>query len=188
VIPAQAEFNRVAQRSSANNLYVRTVAETHLQEPTADIRLTAYRKDAPAAADTQLVQTASLGTATMITSGKRTSLLHIHHSIGRATRTLAHPKVRESEPADYLSEYIIYKTIVSTFRNPPSGTNLARIFAQRQISVPANLRPWDRTPVYPPIGRRLRRSGKPFVALEMSIPLSGHRRFDSPHTALMMRL
>jgi hypothetical protein len=76
-IPAEAVLDRVAERCAANDFDGRAVAEPHLEETTADVRVTADGNDAPATADAEVVQTTSVDRTGMVARRKVAGLLHI---------------------------------------------------------------------------------------------------------------
>ena len=76
VVAAEAEFDRVTQGGSADDLDVGAVAEAHFQQASAEVGIAAHRKDAAAATHSKLVEPAGIGGAAVITGGKATCLLH----------------------------------------------------------------------------------------------------------------
>jgi hypothetical protein len=56
MVPAHAELNRVAKRRTANDFDGRSLAKPHFQQAATEIRVAADVDDAPATADTQLVE------------------------------------------------------------------------------------------------------------------------------------
>jgi hypothetical protein len=80
VIPAQAEFDWVAQRSPANDFHVGPVAETHFQQPTTHVSIASHGKNSSLATNAQLVEPARFRRLAVITGGKFTTFLHNPHS------------------------------------------------------------------------------------------------------------
>src|SRR5256885_12505474 len=75
-VPAQLELDRIPQRRAADHLHVRPVAETHLQQSSADFRIAADGDDAAAAADAKLIKVAGPRIAAVVACGKGTCFLH----------------------------------------------------------------------------------------------------------------
>jgi hypothetical protein len=76
VISTKAKFDRIAQGGPTNHFHIGTVAESHLQKPTANLRIPTNGEDRPLAADSELVQSARLGRLAVVTSRKFATLLH----------------------------------------------------------------------------------------------------------------
>ncbi len=55
MITTQPELNRIAKRRPADNLNRRAVTKPHLQQPSANVRITPDRHNLAAAPDTQLI-------------------------------------------------------------------------------------------------------------------------------------
>jgi hypothetical protein len=58
MISAEPKFDWIAQRSAANHLNLRSIAEPHLQQPPAKFRIAPHGNDESAATDPQLIQSA----------------------------------------------------------------------------------------------------------------------------------
>lgn len=67
-IAAEAELDRIAERSAANDFDGRAVAEAHLEEPAAQFGVAPDRDDASAATYAQTVQRAGLRRTAVITT------------------------------------------------------------------------------------------------------------------------
>jgi hypothetical protein len=67
VIPSEAEFDRIAQRSPADDFNAGAVAKAHLQQPPAKVGIATHGKNATPASNAQLVQAARFRRAAVIT-------------------------------------------------------------------------------------------------------------------------
>src|SRR5690242_8883467 len=76
VVTAQTKLNGVSHWRAANHFDRGAVTEAHLQQPAAQIRITADGNDTSAASDAELVQAAGFGGTAMVTTRKSTCLLH----------------------------------------------------------------------------------------------------------------
>jgi hypothetical protein len=67
MIPSEAEFDRIAKRSPADDFNAGAVAKAHLQQPPAKIGIATHRKNTTPAPDAQLVQAARFGRTAVVT-------------------------------------------------------------------------------------------------------------------------
>jgi hypothetical protein len=80
VVAAEAELDRVTQRSAANDFHLGPVAESHFQQPTANFGIAAHGKNGPLTANAELVEGAGFRRLTVIASRKFATFLHNPHS------------------------------------------------------------------------------------------------------------
>ena len=89
MIAAEAELNRIAQRCSPDNFDTGAVAEAHLQQATAQFRISPHRKHAPPATDAEAVEAARFWRPTVTARRKITCLLHIQTLAKRLPQSIA---------------------------------------------------------------------------------------------------
>jgi len=78
---AEAEFDRIAEGRPAQHFDLRVVAKAHLEQPAAQFGIAAHADDVAAAADAELIQSASFGIRALIAGLKTTWLSHNSHSL-----------------------------------------------------------------------------------------------------------
>jgi len=76
MIAAKTEFDRIAQRRSANHFDARPVAKPHLQQPTPNLVIPPPRYNAATASDAQFIQSAGLDRTLMVAPSHVTRLCH----------------------------------------------------------------------------------------------------------------
>jgi len=68
-VPAQPEFDRIAERRAAEHLNVRAVTETHLKQTTFELSIAANLDDPPTAACAHAIQFAGFDSPGVRTAG-----------------------------------------------------------------------------------------------------------------------
>ena len=76
MVTAQAKFDGITQRRTANHFNVDPVAEPHLQQPPPQRLIAIDTHDRAMATNAKLMKRASVERTAMVTSGKITGFLH----------------------------------------------------------------------------------------------------------------
>jgi hypothetical protein len=80
-VSAEAEFDRVAEWSAADDLDGRPVAEAHFEQTTPDVQISAHGRHEPAASNAKPVQRAGSEGSGMIADRQVTGFLHRERSV-----------------------------------------------------------------------------------------------------------